>query len=101
MFLSLEDHKVKSLTTSVYATIAGIPLPFIGVDGSSACDNIYSEDGTAKLGCPLEANKNYLYRRSFDVLSIYPKIQALDVHWALTERNNKNLVCFDLPAKIS
>lgn len=94
------EHKVKSLTTSVYATIAGIPLPFIGVDGTGACDNIYAEDGKTKVGCPMEANKHYVYRRSFDVLSVYPKLAALDVHWALTERNNKNLVCFELPAKI-
>lgn len=96
----IAEHKVKSLTTSVYATIAGIPLPFIGVDGTGACDFIYAEDGKTKVGCPMEANKNYVYRRSFDVLSVYPKLSALDVHWALTERNNKDLACFELPAKI-
>lgn len=76
-------------------------MPFIGVDGTSACKNMYSEDGATKVECPLEAGKKYVYKRSFDVLPVYPTIAALDVHWALTENNNNDLVCFEIPGKIT
>ena len=77
----------------------GIPLPFIGVDGTSACENIYTEDGSQKLDCPLKAGETYLYKNQFEVLQIYPKLNLV-VHWALT-KNNKNVVCFEVPAKIT
>lgn len=95
------DHDVKQLTTSVEAVILGIPLPFVGVDGTSACNNIYSEDGTQKLQCPLKAGEKYMYKNAFDVLPIYPTIPDLTVHWALKESNARDLACFELPAKIT
>lgn len=95
------DHDVKKLTTSVNAIILGVPLPFVGVDGTSACSNLYLSDGLTKTHCPLKAGESYVYKNAFDVLSIYPTINALDVHWALTESNNKELACFELPAKIT
>lgn len=95
------DHDVKQLTTRVGAIILGIPLPFIGVDGTSACNNIYTEDGTQKVKCPLKAGEKYLYKNSFDVLSIYPTLPELTVHWSLKESNDTDLVCFMLPAKIT
>lgn len=95
------DHDVKQLTTQVSAVILGIPLPFIGVDGTSACNNIYKEDGTTKTKCPLKAGEKYMYKNAFDVLPIYPTIPDLTVHWALNERNDNDLVCFELPAKIT
>lgn len=95
------DHDVKQLTTRVEAVILGIPLPFVGVDGTSACNNIYTEDGTHKTKCPLKAGEKYLYKNSFDVLPIYPTIPDLTVHWSLKEGSVKDLVCFELPAKIT
>lgn len=95
------DHDVKDLTTSVSAIILGIPLPFIGVDGTSARKQVYLEDGTTTADFPLKSGANYVYRNSFEVLPVYPVIPSLDVHWALTERNGENLVCFQLPAKIT
>lgn len=83
------------------AIILSVPLPFIGVDGTSACNNLYLEDGTTKTQCPLKAGQSYVYKNSFDVLPVYPTIAALDVHWALKESNNKELVCFEIPAKIT
>lgn len=83
------------------AVILGVPLPFIGVDGTSACNNLYLEDGVTKTRCPLTAGQKYVYKNSFDVLPVYPTIATLDVHWALTESNNKELVCFEIPAKIT
>lgn len=97
----IPDHNIKQLTTSVGAVILGIPLPFVGVDGTSACNNIYTEDGAQKTKCPLKAGEKYLYKNSFDVLPIYPTIPDLTVHWSLKESNAKDLVCFELPAKIT
>lgn len=92
---------MKKLTTNVHAVIVGVPLPFIGVDGTSACNNLYLVDGTTKTQCPLKAGQTYVYKNTIDVLPVYPTIAALDVHWALTEQNNKELVCFEIPAKIT
>ncbi|XP_055696583.1 NPC intracellular cholesterol transporter 2 homolog a [Lutzomyia longipalpis] len=92
------DRDLKTLTTTVHAEILGIPLPFIGVDNTSACDNLFEEDGTTKAACPLQAGKNYVYKNSFKVLEIYPKT-SLVVHWALTS-DNKDVTCFEVPAKI-
>lgn len=100
-FRHILDHDVKKLTTNVHAVIVGLPLPFIGVDQTSACDNIYLEDGTTKTQCPLKAGQKYVYKNTIDVLPVYPTLSALDVHWALTENNNRELVCFEIPAKIT
>lgn len=82
----------------MYANVVGIPLPFIGVDGTNACDKLFLEDGETKAKCPLSAGQTYIYKNSFPVLEIYPKL-TLVVHWALTSKN-KDVVCFELPAKI-
>lgn len=83
------------------AIVLSIPLPFIGVDGKSARNNVFEEDGETKAKFPLKAGQNYIYKNSFKVLPAYPTIGALDVHWALTESNNRDLVCFEVPAKIT
>lgn len=95
------DHDVKKLTTSVSAIVLNVPLPFVGVDGTSACNNMYLEDGATKTRCPLKAGQSYVYKNSFDILSVYPTIPALDVHWALSESSTKDLACFEVPGKIS
>ncbi|XP_055697254.1 ecdysteroid-regulated 16 kDa protein [Phlebotomus papatasi] len=92
------EKNLKTLTTTVHAEILGIPLPFIGVDNTSACENIFEEDGTTKASCPLKAGTPYVYKNSFKVLEIYPKT-SLVVHWALTH-GNKDVTCFEVPAKI-
>lgn len=98
--LFIPDHDVKKLITNVNGIILGVPLPFVGMDGTSACNNLYLEDGT-KTQCPLKKGQKYLYRNTIDVLPIYPTIAALDVYWALVEGNNKKLICFEIPAKIT
>lgn len=97
----ITDHNVKKLFTNVNGIILGVPLPFVGVDGTSACNNLYLEDGKTKTQCPLKAGEKYVYKNSFDVLPIYPTLAALDVYWALIESNKKELVCFEIPAKIT
>lgn len=78
--------------------ISGLSLPFPGVDGTSACNNIYDETGKNKVSCPLLKGKTYIYRNSFKVLELYPKIQLI-VHWAL-KADNKDIMCFEVNARI-
>lgn len=96
-FTPTED--IKSLTTTVFAEVLSLPLPFIGVDGTSACDHIFAEDGETKLGCPLKAGVPVVYRREFPILEIYPRM-SLTVHWELQSRGSKSITCFEVPAKI-
>lgn len=92
------EKDIKKLVTSVQAKILELPLPFPGVDGTSACNNVYEADGETKTSCPLKAGTPYVYKNSFEILEIYPQL-SLVVHWALTS-NNKDVVCFELPARI-
>lgn len=67
------NRDIQNLTNDVHALLLNLPLPFVGVDGTNACDNIYNVDGS-KNGCPLKKGVEYLYRNSFPVLSIYPRV---------------------------
>lgn len=67
------NREIKRLTNAVSALLFNVPLPFVGVDGTNACDNIYNADGS-KAGCPLKPGVEYLYKNSFPVLSIYPRV---------------------------
>jgi len=93
------DEDVDSVRNTVYAKIAGIPFPFIGVDGTDACSKIFLPDGSS-AGCPLKAGQTYVYKNGFRVLEIYPKLRVV-VHWAVTARGNKDLLCFEVPARIT
>nr|ADC29846.1 MDL2 [Anopheles gambiae] len=97
-FTPTED--VKSLSTTVFAKIVGLPLPFVGVDGTSACPYLFAEDGETKLECPLKAGVPVVYKRSFDVLEIYPKIPSMTIHWELQTKSGRSITCFEVPAKI-
>jgi Niemann-Pick C2 protein len=72
---------VPSLKNNVHAKIVGVPFPFIGVDGTDACPEIFLPDGS-KAGCPLKAGQEYVYKNSFKVLEIYPRVspQASQFH---------------------
>ncbi|KAG4067018.1 hypothetical protein HA402_000009 [Bradysia odoriphaga] len=70
-------------TTSVYANVLNVPLPFIGVDGTSACDKLFKADGTTPSSCPLKAGETYVYKNSFPILEFYPKLNLV-VHDSLT-----------------
>lgn len=67
------NKEISSLINDVSALLFGVPLPFVGVDGTNACDNIYNVDGS-KTGCPLKPGVEYLYRNSFPILPIYPRV---------------------------
>jgi len=68
-------HDIKTLKNEVNAKILGIPFPFLGVDNTNACPQIYLADGTTKVNCPLKAGTEYVYKNSFNVLEIYPKVR--------------------------
>lgn len=84
---------------SVHAKLLGVPFPFIGVDGNSVCDKIFDPTG-AKVSCPLKAGQEYVYKDAFKVLEVYPKIKVW-VHWALVDQNGNDLLCFEVPVKIT
>nr|CAD7265307.1 unnamed protein product [Timema shepardi]CAD7577743.1 unnamed protein product [Timema californicum] len=92
------EFDVPSVKNSVHALILNIPFPFIGVDGTNACDTIFETDGS-KASCPLKGGKEYVYKNNFKVLEIYPKIKV-NVIWSLATPDNKNVFCFSLPARI-
>ncbi|KAL1461145.1 hypothetical protein WDU94_013074 [Cyamophila willieti] len=95
------DRDARELFSNVYANILSIPFPFIGVDGSSVCNSIYDTDGKTKVSCPLKKDHVYRYINTFKILDRYPKID-LEVHWSLNEKKNgRELICFDLPSKIT
>lgn len=73
-FVPLKD--TQNVKNSVNAAVLGVPLPFVGVDGTSACDNIFNKDGTL-AGCSLKKGVEYVYKREFPVLPIYPTVQYL------------------------
>ncbi|XP_045453047.1 ecdysteroid-regulated 16 kDa protein-like [Melitaea cinxia] len=90
---------VNELTNDVYAIIGGLPLPFVGVAGVSACTQIKHADTGESAPCPLEPNKEYVYTNVFPILDVYPQV-ALRVHWALRD-GNTDVVCFEVPAVIT
>ncbi|GLG99610.1 NPC intracellular cholesterol transporter 2 homolog a [Gryllus bimaculatus] len=93
-----KQEDIEKLTNSVHANLLGVPFPFIGVDGTSACDSVFNADGS-KAGCPLKKGQQYIYKHTIKVHDIYPKVR-LDVHWALAYGNGKQAVCFEVPARI-
>ncbi|OXU21348.1 hypothetical protein TSAR_014637 [Trichomalopsis sarcophagae] len=94
----IPSQDVQSLKTSVHATILGIPLPFIGVDGTDACGKIFNAADNTPATCPLKQGTEYIYRNEFPVLPVYPTV-ALTVYWALKE-NEKPIACFEVPSRI-
>jgi Niemann-Pick C2 protein len=66
---------IQSLKTSVHATILGIPLPFIGVDGTDACGKIFNAADGSKAPCPLKQGSEYIYKNEFPILNIYPTVR--------------------------
>ncbi|XP_060525086.1 NPC intracellular cholesterol transporter 2 homolog a [Cylas formicarius] len=93
--------QVKNLKQTVNANLLGLEFPFIGVDGSDACDRIYEEDGKTQNNCNFQDGKTYIFKNTIDVLQIYPRVKTV-VHWALTDpTTGKDALCFEVPAKIT
>ncbi|CAG9761856.1 unnamed protein product [Ceutorhynchus assimilis] len=97
----IPEYNYKNLIQTVNANIMGIPFPFIGVDGTNACDKIYEEDEKTKNNCQFQKGKTYVFKDSIDVLQIYPRLKTV-VHWSLTDsESGKDAICFEVPAKIT
>ncbi|KAF4526582.1 hypothetical protein B566_EDAN009598 [Ephemera danica] len=93
-------RNVAKLENSVFGSILGVPLPFIGVDSTDACPQIFNAEGTEKVGCPLKAGETYIYKNKINVLEVYPRLKV-DVEWALRDIDtNKDLKCFRVPSRI-
>ncbi|XP_050295440.1 NPC intracellular cholesterol transporter 2 isoform X1 [Anthonomus grandis grandis] len=93
--------EMKNLTQTVNANILGIAFPFIGVDGTSACDKVYEEDEKTKNNCQFEKGKTYVFKDAIDVLQVYPTLKTV-VHWSLTDSTTKkDAICFEVPARIT
>ncbi|XP_018397032.1 PREDICTED: protein NPC2 homolog [Cyphomyrmex costatus] len=92
------NRDIQSVTNNVNGILASVPLPFVGVDGTNACDNIYDADGKA-VGCPLKKGEQYMYKNSFPILSIYPRI-PVTVRYALREGTDR-IICFEVPSRIT
>lgn len=69
----MPNRTIQKLTNEVSAILFNVPLPFVGVDGTDACENIYNTDGS-KAGCPLKKGVEYIYRNSFPILAFYPRV---------------------------
>lgn len=69
----LPSRTIESLVNEVNAFLFNVRLPFVGVDGTNACDNIYKPDGS-KAGCPLKEGVEYVYKNSFPVMVFYPRV---------------------------
>ncbi|XP_066589942.1 NPC intracellular cholesterol transporter 2 homolog a-like [Prorops nasuta] len=93
------ERDVQDVKNAVHAVIAGVPLPFIGVDGTDACNLIYNADGSP-AGCPLTKDQEYLFKVSFPILPFYPKV-PLTVHYELSGNDQNTVACFEVPAKIT
>nr|XP_022917776.1 epididymal secretory protein E1 [Onthophagus taurus] len=93
------EKDLKRLRNTVFANIAGLPFPFIGVDNTNACGQIFEADGTTKAACPLKAGVEYQYKNNIDVLPIYPTVKVV-VHWGLTSEFGDE-ICFEVPARIT
>lgn len=77
------DREVKRLKQSVMAQVMGISMPFVGVDGTTACDNVYEEDRVTKANCPMTAGTTYVYIFQLKVLPKYPSVSIYRIRMYL------------------
>ncbi|XP_047536769.1 NPC intracellular cholesterol transporter 2-like [Vanessa atalanta] len=91
------DKDITEVKNQVSADVAGISVPFIGVDGLPICQKLETENGE-KASCPLQAGTKYVYKDSFPILEFYPKIETT-VQWALKDGEN-DIICFKVSVKI-
>jgi len=89
---------INDLINDVFAKLGPLPLPFIGIHGASACNNIVHAEDNSPAKCPLEANKEYIYVNAFFMESFYP-VTTIRVYWALKD-GDKSVICFEIPASI-
>jgi Niemann-Pick C2 protein len=89
-FVINEDSKVAK--SVVHGIIAGVPFPF-GLDHPDVC----TESG---VQCPLKSGTSYTYKTHIYVKSDYPSV-SVKVRWEIQDDQGNDIVCIELPAKLS
>jgi len=57
----------------VYGIALNIPIPLLGVDNKSICNNLFDENGT-KRKCPVLKDSTYVYKDEIYIIEAYPKV---------------------------
>ncbi|XP_014291239.1 NPC intracellular cholesterol transporter 2 homolog a [Halyomorpha halys] len=85
------NEDITEVTAVVHGILGGVPIPF-NLPNPNCC----KESG---LQCPLEKNQQYTYVATLPVLGSYPRVKVT-VKWELQTNDKKDIICFELPAKI-
>jgi len=70
------EFDVRDLIAEVHGIALNIPIPLLGVDNKSVCNNLYEEDGTKKK-CPLLKGSAYVYKDEIYIIEAYPKVNYM------------------------
>lgn len=63
------------VTTGAYGRLGAVPLPFVGTNGTPACNKIINQKTRQAIaGCANNAGETYTYSNSFRILNIYPSV---------------------------
>lgn len=79
-------------TSVVHGIIAGVPFPF-----SPPNPHVCKDSGVV---CPLKKDEQYKYKTYIYVKSEYPSV-AVKVKWEIQDVDGNDIVCIELPAKLS
>lgn len=72
---SFIDSSTKDLIQEISINLNGVNLPFLGMDGASACDSIYEADEKTKNQCNFVEGKSYIYQNALNILPVFPKVR--------------------------
>ncbi|XP_074630587.1 NPC intracellular cholesterol transporter 2-like [Acropora palmata] len=75
----------------VYGIIEGVPVPF-PISQPNACED-------HGLDCPLQPNKEYTFKATLPVKSVYPDMRLI-VKCELLDQNGNSIFCWKLPVQI-
>lgn len=75
-FKNFLEFDAKSLITEVYGIVLNIPIPLLGVNNKSVCNNLFKEDGT-KQKCTLIKGSTYIYKDDVHIIEAYPKVNTI------------------------
>lgn len=104
------DEDIDELKAVVHGIVLNVPLPF-AIPNSNACVN-------SGIECPMKSGQTYKYVTSLPVENEYPKVNGnngvhrylliilflqvtVDVKWELRSKDDKDVVCALIPAKVA
>jgi len=79
-----------TLKAVVHGIVGSIPIPF-HIPQGNACNS--------GVQCPIEPSTSYNYVAQIPVLKTYPRL-SVKVKWELVDKQNKDVACVIIPAKI-